>query len=320
MTFSEPITTGFTALLGITHPIVSAPMAGVAGGALAAAVSRAGGLGLIGGGYGDETWLRREFAVAGDATVGCGFITWALAERPALLDLALSHRPAAVMLSFGDPAPFASAVKSAGAQLICQVQDLCQADRALHVGADVLVAQGSEAGGHGCGPRSTMTLVPEIADLVGAAGLTTPVLAAGGIADGRGLAAALMLGAAGVLCGSRFYAATEALSTGPAREMVAGADGDSSCRTDVFDVARGHDWPPGHTMNALRNAFTDRWDGAEPDPAQMVAQYRAAVADEDYRVAAVIVGQAAGLIHGSAPAGQIVTEMARDAAGLLSGR
>ncbi|PQM44039.1 hypothetical protein C1Y40_05803 [Mycobacterium talmoniae] len=95
--------TAATELLGIDYPIVSAPMAGVGGGELAAAVSAAGGLGLIGGGYGDETWLRHQFALADGAPVGCGFITWALATQPRLLDVALGYRPAAVMLRSATP-------------------------------------------------------------------------------------------------------------------------------------------------------------------------------------------------------------------------
>lgn len=321
MLFASMLSTAFTELLDVEYPVVSAPMANVAGGRLAAAVSSAGGLGLIGGGYGDERWLRREFDRAGEVRVGCGFITWALAERPALLDVALSYRPAAVMLSFGDPAPFAAAVKSSGARLICQVQDVGQADRALACGADVLVAQGIEAGGHGYGYRTTITLVPEIVDLVAARGFTVPVLAAGGIADGRGLAATLMLGGAGVLCGSLFYTADEALTSPAARETVMAATGDSTCRTGVYDVVRGHRWPAGHTMSVLRNAFTDRWHGAEADLAAagdpVVAQYRKAVADADYRTANVTVGQAAGLIGAAAPAGDIVAGLAAGAGRLL---
>jgi nitronate monooxygenase len=322
--FASALSTAFTELLDIEYPVVSAPMADVAGGRLAAAVSRAGGLGLIGGGYGDENWLRREFDRAGDARVGCGFITWALAEQPALLDLALSYRPAAVMLSFGDPAPFAAAVRAAGARLICQVQDLDQADRAVACGADVLVAQGVEAGGHGCGRRTTMTLVPEIADLLAARDSTIPVLAAGGIADGRGLAAALMLGASGVLCGSVFYTADEALTTPAARAVVTAASGDSTCRTGVYDVVRGYRWPAGHTMSVLRNAFTDRWHGAEAELAAagdpVGAQYRQAVADADYRTANVTVGQAAGLIRAAASAGDIMAGLTAGAARLLGSR
>lgn len=318
-----PISTALTELLGIDHPIVSAPMGAVSGGRLAAAVSRAGGLGLIGGGYGDAAWLRRELELAAGARVGCGFITWSLADRPELLDLALGYDPAAVMLSFADPGPFAEQVRSAGARLICQVQDLDQAELALQAGADVVVAQGSEAGGHGYGHRATLTLVPEIVDLIAARGTGTPVVAAGGIADGRGLAAALMLGAAGVLCGTRFYAAAEALSTEQARDVIAAATGDDTCRTSVFDIVRGYRWPAGHDMNVVANAFTDRWHGAETMLAavgdDVGAQYRQAVADADYNIAAVIAGEAVGLIRASAPAGEIVTAIADEAAALVDG-
>lgn len=324
---SEQLSTAATELLGIDYPIVSAPMAEVAGGRLAAAVSNAGGLGLIGGGYGDETWLNREFKRAHGTRVGCGFITWSLADQPELLDLALAYRPVAVMLSFGDPAAFAGVIKSSGARLICQVQDLSQADRALQADADLLVARGSEAGGHGCGPRTTMTLVPEVVDLVADRGTRTPVLAAGGVADGRGLAAALMLGAAGVLCGTRFYTAAEALTTPQARDVVAAATGDKTCRTGVYDAVRGHRWPPGHTMSVLRNAFTDCWHDIESGPRAgadgvdlVIAQYRQAVAERDYTIANVTAGQAAGLIHATAPAGDIVTAIGDQAAALLGER
>lgn len=318
-----PLSTALTALLEVDHPIVSAPMGAVSGGRLAAAVSRAGGLGLVGGGYGDAAWLRRELELAADTRVGCGFITWSLADQPELLDLALAYDPVAVMLSFGDPAPFAETVRSAGARLICQVQDLDQADRALQAGAEVLVAQGSEAGGHGYGHRATFTLVPEVVDLVAARGAGTPVLAAGGIADGRGLAAALMLGAAGALCGTRFYAATEALTTEQACDIIAATTGDGTRRTGVYDIVRGYRWPPGHTMNVVDNAFTDRWHGAETllrtVGDDVGAQYWQSVADADYDVAAIIAGEAVGLIRSRVPAGELVAVIADEAAALLGG-
>jgi len=169
----------------------------VSGGALAASVSAGGGLGLVGGGYAEADWLERELALSGNQRVGCGFITWALAERPDALGIALGHAPAAVMLSFGDAAPFIAPIQNAGALVICQVQSLAQAREVLAEGADIIVAQGTEAGGHG-GARSTLPLVPAVVDLVAASGRDVPVVAAGGIADGRGLAAALMLGADGV--------------------------------------------------------------------------------------------------------------------------
>jgi NAD(P)H-dependent flavin oxidoreductase YrpB (nitropropane dioxygenase family) len=124
--------------------------------------------------------------------------------------MTLAHVLAAVMLSFGDPHPFAPAIKAAGRLLICQVQDMRHARAALDEGADIVVAQGTEAGGHGA-RRATMTLVPEVADLLAQRSPETLLVAAGGIADGRGLAAALMLGADGVLVGSRLWASPEAL-------------------------------------------------------------------------------------------------------------
>jgi nitronate monooxygenase len=202
--------TRLTERLGIEHPVISAPMGFVSGGNLAAKVTAAGGLGMIGGGYGDAAWLEREFAAAGNTRVGCGFITWSLAKQPHLLEQTLAHAPAAVMLSFGPPEPFAAAVKAAGACLICQVQTMAHARAAVASGADIIVAQGSEAGGHGQS-RTTFTLVPEIADYLAKAAPETILVAAGGVADGRGLAAALMLGAEGVLVGSRFMMSEEAL-------------------------------------------------------------------------------------------------------------
>src|SRR5439155_21410914 len=151
-------------LLGIDKPLVLAPMGSVSGGALAAAVSRSGGLGLIGAGYGDADWIRREFQRAEGARVGIGFITWSLAKQPALLDLALSYKPCAVMLSFGDPRPFAEKIRRSGAKLICQVQSLAITRQALEAAPDVLVAQGTEAGGHG-GERSLFALLPAVKDI-----------------------------------------------------------------------------------------------------------------------------------------------------------
>ncbi|MFN3623059.1 MAG: nitronate monooxygenase [Hyphomicrobium sp.] len=173
-----PLTTRLTKTLGLRHPIISAPMAFAAGGKLASAVSSAGGLGLIGGGYGDAQWLEIELQNAGNAAVGCGFITWSLKKQPHLLDLALAHDPRAVFLSFGDPEPFAARVKDHGAMLICQVQTRRDAERAIDCGADIVVAQGAEAGGHG-ELRATLTLVPEVADLVAAKAPAT-LLCAGG--------------------------------------------------------------------------------------------------------------------------------------------
>src|SRR6185295_11375309 len=174
------IVTELTAMFDLTHPIVLAPMGGISGGRLAAAVSNAGGLGLVGGGYGNPTWLRIELSrVTEDAKRpwGVGLITWSIDRS--VLDLALDYRPAAVLLSFGDPRPYAPAIKSARCKLICQVQDMGQALVAREAGADIIVAEGTEAGGHG-GVRATLPFVPAVVDAVA----PVPVVAAGGIGDG----------------------------------------------------------------------------------------------------------------------------------------
>src|SRR5262249_36277050 len=148
-------------------PIMLAPMDVVAGARLTAAVSAAGSFGILGGGYGDKTWLEQETAKLRkcDAPFGIGFITWSLAIRPELLDVALNAKPRAIMLSFGDPRPFAPRIKAAGALLVCQVQTEDMAQQALEAGADILVAQGTEAAGHGAS-RSIIDIVPAIVDLV----------------------------------------------------------------------------------------------------------------------------------------------------------
>lgn len=193
MSDTVPLRTRLTEFFGIEQPVLLAPMALVSGGRLAAAVTGAGGLGLLGGGYGDPEWLQREFDNADSARIGCGFITWSLAGNPRALDIALAHQPAAIMLSFGDLRPFADRIHAAGVPLIAQVQNLDQARRAVDAGAEVIVAQGSEAGGHGMSGRTTFTLVPEVVDFVAERSPDTLVAAAGGVVDGRGLAAALAL-------------------------------------------------------------------------------------------------------------------------------
>lgn len=305
-------------LLGIEHPIISAPMAFAAGGSLAAAVSRAGGFGLIGGGYGDAEWLAREFANAGASRIGCGFITWSLATKPDLLDVALAHQPVAVMLSFGSPAPFAKRIKRSGAKLICQVQSMHHAREAVAADADIVVAQGSEAGGHG-DVRSTMTLVPEVADFLAREAPNVILVAAGGIADGRGLAAALMLGAEGVLIGSRFWASSEALVHRNFQERACAADGDATIRTTVMDIARKIAWPAPFTARVMKNRFVSDWLGrerelAEPGVADREKQrYQAAMECGDADNTGVWVGEAAGIISDVRSAGDIVREIVDDA-------
>lgn len=298
-----------TQRLGIEKPVVLAPMGNVSGGALAAAVSNAGGLGLIGAGYGIAEWIRREFELARGARVGIGFITWSLAKQPQLLDLALSLKPCAVMLSFGDPAPFAQKVRDAGATLICQVQDLRTARQALAAKPDILVAQGTEAGGH-AGTRSLFALLPAVKKIAG----NIPVLAAGGISDRRGAEGAMALGADGVLLGTRFLAADESLAAPEAKQRVVASSGDATVRTTVFDIVRGYDWPDGITGRAIRNGFTGKWHGRENDLKAVLAEekasYEKAVKQKNFDTALVFAGEGIDLIDAVLPAAEIVRQVA----------
>ena len=314
------LTTRLTQLLGIRHPVLLAPMDVVADARLTAAVSGAGGFGILGGGYGERGWLQRELALASASRqkFGVGFITWSLRKDDSLLDLALEHRPAAVMLSFGDPAELIPRIHRAGALAICQVQTLAWAKHALACGADILVAQGTEAGGHG-GSRGLFTLLPEVVQAAG----NTPVVAAGGIADGRGVAAALMLGASGVLAGTRFYASEEAAISAEAKARVCSATGDDTVRSIVFDLSRNNVWPAPYTGRCLRNTQTERWLGREVELMQKVKaeseRYAQARAAGDYDVAAVISGEAAGLVQEVLPAAAIVEQLVAGAEKLLGG-
>jgi len=277
--------TTFTDLMRVEHPVALAPMGGSAGGALAAAVSNGGGLGLIGGGRESIDWLEREVSILGgetDKPWGVGFLTWAASV--ATVERSLELGPIAVMLSFGDPALFAELVRMSGAKLIIQVVDLDEARRAVDVGADVIVAQGTESGGHGGSrPRATLPFVPAVVDLVS----PIPVLAAGGIADGRGLAAALSLGAAG-----------------------------DTERSRVLDIARGAPWPARYPGTSLRNEFLDHWrdreNELEADP-EAKKTFREAVASGDMHAVPVWAGEAIDLITESRSAADIVQTMATSA-------
>jgi nitronate monooxygenase len=311
------LSTRLTRALDVRHPIVSAPMAFAAGGALAAAVTRAGGFGIIGGGYGDPAWLDEQFAAAQGERVGVGFITWSLRKSPSILTGVLRHRPAAVMLSFGDPRPFAGEIRDAGALLVCQCQDMEHVMDAVDVDADIVVAQGAEAGGHGA-LRGLSTFVPEAADFLAKHAPETLLLAAGGIADGRGLAAALVLGADGALVGTRLWASNEALVKPRHHQKILETSGDGTLRTRVPDIARQLPWPRGFTARIARNAFTERWHGREDELERAAAveapKYRQAVEAGDPDAAAVWFGEAAGLVDAIEPAAQIVERMAAQAA------
>ncbi|MFD9905738.1 NAD(P)H-dependent flavin oxidoreductase [Streptomyces sp. NPDC059063] len=314
------LSTELTELVGVRHPIVLAPMGGSAGGALAAAVSQAGGLGLVGGGYGERAWLEPELAIVADATRkpwGVGFLTWGIDARA--VERALAYRPAAVMLSFGDPGPFAERIRRSDALLIVQVTDLDEARRAVDAGADIIVAQGTESGGHGARHgRSTLPFVPLVVDLAA----PVPVLAAGGIADGRGVAAALALGAAGALIGTRFQATAEALVDPSISKAIVEGRGQDTERNGVLDIARGAGWATEkYTARALSHPYVDRWRDREAELAadpRARRDYQDDVARGAIPPLPVWAGEAVDLITDLPPAADLVTTLATQAEAALA--
>ncbi|AYF74550.1 nitronate monooxygenase [Nocardia yunnanensis] len=305
--------TEFTELMGITHPIVSAPMGGVAGGALAAAVSEGGGLGLVGGSRADTEWVERELRIVTERTEkpwGIGFLAWGAGLEA--VERALAFGPRAVLVGFGDPRPIAELVRAAGAALIVMVTDMAEAEQAMAVGADVIVAQGTESGGHGARQgRSTLTFVPAVVDRAGA----TPVLAAGGIADGRGLAAVLTLGAAGALVGTRFQASLEALADPYTAKAVLEAHGEDTERSALLDIVRDSDWPSRYTARTLTHPILDRWRGRDDELARDSAakqEYLRAV-DSGELPQTVWASEAVDLIGSLEPAADLVATLAADA-------
>ena len=311
--------TVFTELFGLRHPVALAPMGGSAGGALASAVSAAGGLGLLGGGNGNPDWLARELPLAAGASSapwGVGFQSWAVGADT--LERALEYRPDAVMLSFGDPASLARPVRAAGARLIIQVTTLAEARQAIELGADVIVAQGTEAGGHGARRGwSTLAFVPVVVDLAA----PVPVLAAGGIADGRGLAAALALGASGALIGTRFLATAEALIDQAAQKAIIDASGEDTERDGVLDIASGSRWPREYTARTLHHPFHDTWRDREDELAASAAakaDYRRGVASGELPRQPVWASQAVDLVTGLRPAADLVADIAAQAQDALT--
>lgn len=221
------IDTRLTRMFGLIYPIVQAPMAGIAGGRLAAAVARAGGLGIIGSGNCDSDWIDAQFELTGNEAVGCGLWARRLIETPNLLYEILARRPRAIFLSYGDPRPFSKAIAKAGVPLICQVQSIQEAQEAVEAGAAVIVAQGIEAGGYGA-CRPMIPLLIELANFLHVKAQDTLLLAAGGIVDARGLAAIIAMGADGAVLGTRLWASEEALVHPDQLKVALEASGDEN--------------------------------------------------------------------------------------------
>ena len=296
---------------GLDVPVVCAPMAGAAAGELAAAVSRSGGLGMIGvGGAATPEWIREQCKIAGSAgrPFGVGLLAWLLADHPDQLDAVLAARPALVSVSYGPYPRYLPALREAGVTVATQAGTVAEAQAAEQAGVDVIVARGGEGGGHGRNDVATLPLLQMVLDTV-----AVPVLAAGGITGPRGLAAVLAAGAAGAWVGTAFLACPEATTSAGARERLLAATDTSTAYGRVFDIAQRQAWPPEYGGRALRNGFFDRWAGHEQDlETDAAAQTEIASARDrgDYDTFCVYAGEGAAMLTSQRPAADVVADLA----------
>lgn len=304
-------------VLKITEPVVQAPMGGVTNSALVAAVSNAGGLGILACGWRSADQIRRslrEIRALTDRPFGVNFVLHMADE--AIFQICLDDRVPVFSFFRGDPGPATARAHAIGAKVVHQVTTLAEAQQACAVGVDVLVAQGCEAGGH-MGPMPLWTLLPEVVRIAG----HRPALAAGGIVDGKGLVAALAYGAAGVLMGTRFLASTESPATADHKQAILNAGIGDTIPTLVWDILWGEDWPGGIRTQSLRNRVTDRWDGREADLRAGIdaarADFAAAEALQDATLIPLLAGVGAARIHQIMPAADIVRNVVREAEEIL---
>lgn len=308
--------TAFTEGFGVSHPIVQAGMAREAGATLAAAVSNAGGLGTIGTIGGTPDHAAAAIAACRTATsrpFAVNVVCWQWAPwADAILDVVLAEPPPVVTLSFGAPATRVARCRAAGCRTIVQVQDVDGARAALAANVDAIIAQGNEAGGH-TGRRGTMAFAAQVLDLAGA----VPVLVAGGIGSGRGVAAALAMGAAGAVLGTRFKASVEFDCDARWKEAIVASDGGDTLYDEIADDACGLDWPNGVTGRVLRNRFTQAWEGRREALRAKTATYppfgHLLELDRSPDTAVNWAGESSGLVADVRPATDIVAEVMADA-------
>ena len=306
-------------VLNITQPVVQAPMGGVTNPELIAAVSNAGGLGILACSWSSADEVRRSLREVRALTVrpfGVNFVLHL--TNDAIFQLCLDDRVPVFSFFRGEPGPATARAHAIGAKVMYQVTTPAEAEQACAANVDVLVAQGCEAGGH-MGPMPLWTLLPEVVRIAG----HRPVLAAGGIVDGQGLAAALACGAAGVLMGTRFLASTESPATAAHKRAILNAEIGDTIPTLVWDILWGEDWPGGIRTQSLRNAVTDRWDGREADLRAGIdaarAEFAAAEARQDAKLIPLLAGVGAARIHDIRPAADIVRSVVREAEQILRG-
>ncbi|GAC1533567.1 MAG: nitronate monooxygenase [Candidatus Velthaea sp.] len=297
---------------GLRYPIIGAPMAGVAGGKLAAAISAAGGLGMVGIGPNDAIErIGTEAAVArAGGRFGIGLMGWVLDRKPAAVEATIAAQPFLVSVSFGTDPGVVARFHAAGIKVSAQVNTADDALRVEAAGVDLVVVQGTESGGH-TGAVATLPLLQIVLDRVG-----KPVVAAGGIAHGRGVAAVIAAGAEGAWLGTAFTATTESMSSPEARRTIVAAREDQTVLTALFDRMQNLAWPARYPGRALANDFTARWhaspDQAAADP-HARAEYERARTAHDFSIAQIYAGQAVGMVASERAAGDVVREIGDDA-------
>jgi NAD(P)H-dependent flavin oxidoreductase YrpB (nitropropane dioxygenase family) len=310
-------------LLGLEHPIVLGGMGNATSPELVAGVSAAGGLGVLGATRQSPEEVGRDAAAIRAATTRpFGLNLLLFLERPGQYDGLLAARPKVVSTAWPnleqDLGGYVARAHTIGALSMHMVSTVTEAKAAARAGVDVIVAQGTEGGGH-IGLMGTMPLVPMVVSAVA----PTPVLAAGGVADGRGLAAALALGADGVLLGTRFLATEEAPIAKGFKQAILESDGHDTLVTDIPDVAHGQVWP-GAYVRVRRNRFIEEWQGRGNElrrrRVEVSAQLREAAKAGDPDRGAIMIGQTAGLIDRIEPAAELVRQIARDAEAILRDR
>jgi NAD(P)H-dependent flavin oxidoreductase YrpB (nitropropane dioxygenase family) len=310
-------------LFGITHPIVLGGMSTATSPELVAAVSNAGGLGTLGvsGRQPPEiAGLVGQIRARTAAPFGVNFLLFSVDD--AVVSAALALKPSVVSYAWAwsdqNLQPYIARAHAAGALVTYMVSGVPDAVRAVAAGADVIIAQGSEGGGH-VGLMGTMSLVPMVVSAVA----PVPVLAAGGIADGRGLAAALALGADGALLGTRFLATDEGPLHPNFKQAIVASDGHDTTLTEIPDLASGSTWP-GAFSRTWRNAFVAEWSGREAElrrrRGEVARDVARARADGDVQHVPLLFGQDAGLIDSILPAGEVVHRLVEEARAIIGTR
>jgi len=312
--------TAATELFGIRHPVALGGMAGATSPELVAAVSGAGGLGILGCANKTPDWVARQAAEIRSRTNepwGMNLLLF-MADEP-LIAAVLAAKPSVFSTAWATPehdlAALFERAHAAGSKVLHMASRVADARRGAEAGADAIVAQGTEGGGH-VGLIGTMVLVPQVIRAVA----PVPVLASGGVATGEGLAAALALGASGVLLGTRFLATPESPVPEAWKRAIVASDGDDTLLTEIPDVARGRAWP-GAYSRVTRNRYIERWLGREGElrrrQKEVAAGVEKALAAGDVDEVPLFIGQDAGLIDAIEPAADLVARIVRDAEAAL---